>query len=209
MISLLPLNRVIVLVAVVYSVMAILLGGAYSIVNGDSEFSTIFRVAVSGSFVLNAMLVAILYVGWKSVWKRIPSLNTVLFPDLNGLWDMTIHWHGSDREGKVSAEATIKQNLLKISMEVVSNGSDSETMLAHPKKDPESGRPILYYLYRVIPKQKGAESGDVYHGAAILKLSNKTINELSGNYFTSQNTYGHFVLTRRNSRSNDGVIKHV
>lgn len=197
MINLLPVNRVIVFVAVVYAITVIILGGGYSILTGDSQFYTIFRVAVSGAFLLNLVLVVTLWVGWKSIWKHMPSLNTLLFPDLNGLWDMTIHWHGSNREGKVSAEATIKQNFLKISMEVASEGSDSETMLAHPKQDPESGRPMLYYMYRVIPKQKGAKSGDVYHGAAILKLSNKTINELSGNYFTSQKTYGHFILTRK------------
>jgi hypothetical protein len=41
-------------------------------------------------------------------------------------------------------------------MEVRSVKSDSQTLMAQPKKDQESGRPILYYVYLVTPKALGA-----------------------------------------------------
>jgi SMODS-associating 2TM, beta-strand rich effector domain len=68
--------------------------------------------------------------------------------------------------------------------------------MAHPKRDPESGRPMLYYVYRVVPKNIDPDAGQAYEGSAILKLSNTGINELSGNYFTSRQTKGYFELTR-------------
>lgn len=110
---------------------------------------------------------------------------------------MKIHWVWGEREGTVDAIAIIKQDFTRISMEVTSPGSDSETLIAQPKKDPESGRPILYYVYRVVPRRMGVRSGLPYEGSAILRFSNSVSDALSGNYFTSQRTEGHFSLTRR------------
>ena len=109
---------------------------------------------------------------------------------------MRIHWQKADNNGVVRANALIKQDLLRISMEVSSEDSDSETLMAYPKKDPESGRPVLYYVYRVVPKNIKADAGASYEGAAILKLSNLGLNKLSGNYFTSRRSMGYFELTR-------------
>jgi hypothetical protein len=101
-----------------------------------------------------------------------------------------------DDNGVVHASAVIKQDLLRISMEVSSRDSDSETLVAYPKRDPESGRPILYYVYRVVPKSIGPDPGHSYEGAAIIKLSNERVDQLSGNYFTSRQTNGYFHLIR-------------
>lgn len=127
---------------------------------------------------------------------KVPMLNTLLFPDLNGCWRMQIHWVGPDKSGTVTAKATIRQDFLRISMEVASDGSDSETLVVKPKKDPESGRPILYYVYRVVPKKLSNETGSSYEGAAILKFEAAQTHRLSGNYFTSRKTVGHFILQR-------------
>jgi SMODS-associating 2TM, beta-strand rich effector domain len=84
-----------------------------------------------------------------------------------------------------------------VSMEVRSPKSDSQTLMAQPKKDPESGRPLLYYVYLVTPKAVGVNPSLPYHGAAILKFSETGGGELSGNYWTTQQTGGHFQLLRR------------
>ena len=83
-----------------------------------------------------------------------------------------------------------------MSMEVRSQDSDSETLIAKPKKDPESGRPLLYYVYRVVPKQTTIEPRQSYEGAAILKFDETEDEFLSGNYFTSKRTSGRFMLKR-------------
>lgn len=192
MINLVPINRMVAWIAVGYAV-ATLLGLTIMQVSTLS-----LRYALVGSSALYFILVATTSFGWKYVWRLIPSLNHWLFPLIEGKWDMTIHWQGVDASGVVQAEATIKQNFFRISMEVSSNGSDSETLIAQPKKDPESGTPLLYYVYRVTPKLKNGESGADYKGAAILKFSpSEALMALKGNYFTSAKTTGYFELVKR------------
>src|SRR5207302_1380783 len=96
--------------------------------------------------------------------------------------------------GVVKAKATIKQDFLRFSMEVASPKSDSLSLIAQPKKDPESGRSLLYYIYLVIPKDVGPNPSLAYHGAAILRFSETGGGQLSGNYWTSKRTSGHFEL---------------
>ncbi|MHC4042235.1 Cap15 family cyclic dinucleotide receptor domain-containing protein [Bradyrhizobium sp. 23AC] len=153
-------------------------------------------IAFSGATILNLVLLFLIYVGWRQAWAMFPQLNQLIFPDLNGQWTMNIHWQTAEGSGLVAAKAQIKQDLLRVSMEVFSRDSDSETLIALPKKDPESGRPILYYVYRVIPKHNKAGAGSSYEGSAILRISSVGFDRLSGNYFTNRRGTGHFDLNR-------------
>jgi hypothetical protein len=198
MINLLPIERVIGLVSVVYAVL-IALAVAISWEFGDHS-QTIWGsivYAFSGATALQLVLMAWVYLGWKHLWKRIPALNRLLFPDIGGEWEIKINWHRDGQEGVVDAEATVKQDFLRVSMEVRSPKSDSQTLIAQPKRDPESGRPRLYYVYLVTPKAVGANPGPPYYGAAILTFSEIGGGQLSGNYWTTQQTSGHFRLLRR------------
>ena len=157
MITLLPLSRVIVAVSVVYScIVAIVIGVVAENSDSPNLWNNI-KIAIAGATALNIALLLAIHFGWKWIWLQFPSLNMLLFPNLNGTWSMKIHWVGDDREGEVDASAVIKQDFIRISMEVTSPGSDSETVIAQPKKEPESGRPILYYVYRVVPKRLGGQ----------------------------------------------------
>ena len=153
-------------------------------------------IAISGATLLNVVLLFLVTIGWKQIWSLFPALNRWVFPDLNGEWQMMIHWQGTETSGIVPAKAQIKQDLLRISMEVFSRDSDSETLIVYPKRDPESGRPILYYVYRVVPKNIKQGVGGSYEGSAILRLSSSGKDRWSGNYFTSRQTLGHFELSR-------------
>lgn len=197
MINLLPLNRVISIIAVMFAtVVALILLAVFEFSDHPTLYSSV-KIALAGATILNAALLGFMYFAWERMWSRFPVLNTLLFPNLNGLWNMTINWTTASGSGVVEADASIKQNFVRMSMEVMSQRSDSESMLVHPKKDPESGRPCLYYVYRVVPKQTDTNSGPVYFGAAILKFSKSETDVLRGNYFTSQQTKGHFVLTKK------------
>jgi hypothetical protein len=122
-----------------------------------------------------------------------------LFPNLDGEWEMEIHWRkNSETHGKVSAKAVIRQNFTRISMEVAAPDSDSEILIARPKRDPESGHPLFYYKYRAVRKQKGKNTGADYIDAAILRFKDEGGGKLNGNYFTSAHATGHFVLSRTN-----------
>src|ERR1700722_995327 len=167
MIGLLPIGRVIAFTSGIYAVfvaLALVLSWRF----GDQP-QTIFGsigFAFSGATPLQLALMGWFYFGWRRLWRWIPILNRLLFPDIGGEWKIEIHWQRHGHEGVVDAEATVSQNFLRVSMEVRSPKSDSQTLIAQPKKDPESGRPLLYYVYLVTPKAVGANPGRPYYGAA-------------------------------------------
>lgn len=196
MISLLPIGQVIGIISVVYAALIALavaiswkFGGHSQTIWGSIAF------AFFGATVLQLALMGWFYFGWRHLWRWFPALNR-LFPDISGEWKIKINWHWEGRRGVVNAEATVRQDFLRVSMEVRSPKSESQTLIAQPKRDPESGRPLLYYVYLVTPRAMGANPSQPYHGAAILKFSETGGGELSGNYWTTQQTGGHFRLLR-------------
>lgn len=195
MINLLPIGKIISLIAVTYAtICCLILWGVY---DENTTLSAALSIATGGSFLVNALLALLLCVGWRRLWRAFPMLNDLLFPDLNGTWDMVIHWEWEDKKGTSRANATIKQNFLKIGMDVEAEDSDSQTLVAKPKKDAETGRAALYYVFLTTPKHKA--NFDVqapYSGTAILKLSLEGKRLLKGNYFTSRKTVGYYELTR-------------
>lgn len=195
MINLLPLTKVIATISALYAVfISIILFFIYDVDSGITEGAIL---ATKGATAINLFLLGFIYFGWKWLWKKMPFLNKLLFPDLNGEWDMTIHWKWGDKEGIAQATAHIKQDFLKMSMEVNSEDSDSNTLLAKPHKDPESGRAILYYMYRSTPKLKNGNSSSPYDGTAILKIDHTSLDLLEGNYYTDRTTTGHYELKRK------------
>jgi SMODS-associating 2TM, beta-strand rich effector domain len=195
-ISILPITRVVGAVAVSYGVCVALIVAIVWKIGDEPTLKSSMGIALSGGTVLNLLILFLIYIGWKRIWSLFPVRNNLVFPDLNGAWKMRIHWHGMGTSGIVPARVQIKQDLLRISMEVYSRDSDSETLAAVAKRDPESGRPMLYYVYRVVPKKVRIDAGASYEGSAILKISDIGNDRLSGNYFTSKQTLGHFELTR-------------
>lgn len=201
MLALISPLRVISTIAVTYSAVCLLLVLLASSFLPDLGVLASLRIVFSLALLLDLALLLTVNYWWRAVWRWLPILNTALFPDLNGDWRMTIHWQGVTDEGDpvdgiVQATASVKQNFLHMSMEVESEDSDSETLMAKPKKDPESGRPLVYYVYRVVPKKTKTRTGPSYEGAAILKFEGTHSVRLTGNYFTSRMRQGHFTLER-------------
>lgn len=201
MLALISPLRVISAIAVAYAAFCVLLVLlAIRFFPGTDPWASL-RIVFSAALVLDLALLLTVNFWWRTLWTKVPALNTALFPDLNGDWRMTIHWSGVNEEGDpvegiVQATASIKQTFLHMSMEVESEDSDSETLMAKPKRDPESGRPLVYYVYRVVPKKTKAKAGLSYEGAAILKFDRGHSARMTGNYFTSRMRQGHFTLER-------------
>jgi nucleoside phosphorylase len=117
------------------------------------------------------------------------------FPDISGEWAMEIHWHRGGAAGKLDATAFIRQGFQSINMAVRSTGSDSHTIVAQASRD-ETGGAVLHYMYEVEPRAIGSDAQGPYKGAAILRFYPEN-EELSGNYWTSRLTKGHFKLNRK------------
>jgi hypothetical protein len=196
MILLFPLTRIITYIAISYAIVPVLfLYFTWPADNNQSVYSVV-KIALGGSAALGVILYLFFEYAWRLIWRLFPSLNTKFFPDLNGKWEMKIEWNRQNNNGVAYATADIKHDLLRFSMEVHSRDSDSETLLAQPKKDAESGRPSLFYVYRVVPKRTAGRIDPPYTGVAVLKLSSINQHGLEGNYFTDAMTQGHFELTK-------------
>lgn len=187
--------RVMGFVAIAYCICVIII---YELLNiyQPEQTSELFGIALRGGAFLNFVFLGFIYWGWRKLWALLPFLNSYLFPDLNGEWNMTIYHRKDGKSGKVQAKAFIKQNWLSMSMEVLSKDSDSQTLAIVPKKDPESGRAQIFYFYRVIPKKTGIKISESYEGSAYLRFFEAGPIKLAGNYFTSVATDGHFELVR-------------
>jgi hypothetical protein len=195
MINLIPIIKLISSIAISYGLLVAII--VWISFDPTASLWSSVRWSLAGATMIELLLLGVIYVWWRQIWQKIPLLNNVIFPDLNGTWDMTINWtHANGNSDIVHAIAHIKQDFLKISMDVDSPKSYSETLMAKPKKHPESGFPILYYIYRNIPKQINGHSGISYEGSAILNLDHKDFCCLKGNYFTNAYTRGYFELSK-------------
>jgi len=192
MIHLLPFSKLISGAAIINGIVVTLIFWSYS----NLTFNQIIRIALVGATVIDIVLFVLLYFGWEWLWEKFPKLNHLLFPNLNGTWKIKIHWKGIESDGEVNGLAYIKQDFLQISMEVDTANSESETLCTKSFKDPASGRPILYYMYRVIPNNTTSNNTEAYEGSAILKLDHRCSNSLKGNYYTSRQTTGFFELLK-------------
>jgi SMODS-associating 2TM, beta-strand rich effector domain len=191
MINLFPITKVISWVAVVYA-SAVVLFALLLNVGGIAALGTAFK----GVAVLNLVLLGVAIVGWKHIWRWVPKLNDWVFPNLNGKWVVDIHWNWGRKSGQKTANAFIKQSLLKISIELSSDESESETLLVVPHKDVHSSRPGLYYIYRNVGIAGAAKKQDPHIGAAILKVDQESNELLRGNYFTDRSTNGQYTMRR-------------
>ena len=198
MIRILSIGRIVTLIAVVYAILVIVCSTIISQF-GDGAWDAwgIIKFALSGAAVLEGMLMVWMYFGWRWLWRCVPALNRWVYPDIGGEWNITINWQGEGRQDVVEAKAIIRQDFLRMSMEVISDKSDSETLIAEPRKVQESGTPFLYYVYLVTPRLVDEEAGSPYFGAARLRFFDDKGEELSGNYWTSKRTSGHFRLSRQ------------
>ncbi|MGP9768497.1 hypothetical protein ACT3UM_22520 [Halomonas sp. AOP13-D3-9] len=195
--------RVMGFVAIAYCICVI---GVYEFLNRyhSDQTAELFSIALRGGAVLNLLFLGFVYWGWRKLWALLPFLNSWLFPDLNGEWNMTIHHRKGGKNDQIQAKAFIKQSWLSMSMEVLSKDSDSQTLAIVPKKDPESGRAQIFYFYRVIPKKTGIKMSEPYEGSAYLRFFEAESIKLAGNYFTSVATDGHFELVRPFQNSSSG-----
>jgi SMODS-associating 2TM, beta-strand rich effector domain len=199
MIGLVSATSVIRWIAVIYAVTVFMAVGLLAYIHAEpiSPWKAT-TVAISASFALQATLLLLIHIGWPLFWRIMPKLNEWLYPDIRGSWDMEITIATGNLAGTmIRTKAIIKQDLLRISMNVEAPSSRSVTLSAVPKKDSESGLPELHYVFEVTTKPKAGEHARIYRGAAILDIDPKGKLALSGNYWTTEGSSGHYKLFDR------------
>lgn len=187
MINLYPITKIIAMFSVLYAVLIITV---LPFLNISINVTNILKYATT----FEIIIISILVFSWRFIWKKIPKLNDWLFPDINGTWNVEIHWNWKQNNGKIKSglkkgEVIIKQNFLTLSMELSTDESESETLVIQPKKNPTSGNISFYYIYRNTPKGNKLKLKP-HIGTAILKVNAKNNAILEGNYFTDRDTKG-------------------
>jgi len=199
--TVLPVARIVTSIAIAYAVFLALFGSLFWWwTGGRQDALTIAGWAMTGSTFLNLVILYFLSIGWRKIWRKVPWLSENVFPDLTGEWDFELSYHGDFGEGTAFGRATIKQSLLKISIQVQTGKSLSHTLSVTAQMDAEAQAPLLQYLYRVNPEPVLGPAGMPYRGAAILHYV-KDDDLLRGKYWTERPTFGEYVLRRAESRS--------
>lgn len=195
MINLFSITKLIVAFALVYFLIVAGLIYVLSIFGFTESSDT--RVAFLVGSVFELFLIYLFASGWRKIWGRFPMLNDLLFPDLNGQWNAKIHWNWDGKSGTKDGTVIIKQSFIKLSVDLVTDESESKTLMVKPFKSPESNQAAFYYMYHSEAKATSYESKKDHKGAAILYLGLEDNNKMSGNYFTDRETFGHYVFTRK------------
>ena len=162
---------------------------------GSDDLSNNIITSIRYAAVFEVIILSVLLFLWEYIWKFFPKLNKLLFPNINGTWDAEIHYEWNGKKDMKEGRAIIKQNFINLSIEFITNQSETETLIVQPKRNAESGRLQLYYIYRTIPNNSTAAQQNSYMGTAILKFDPDNNCLLQGNYFTDRDTKGVFKLS--------------
>lgn len=201
-----------------------------------------FRLASSLSSAAIILLGLIFYgrthgAVWRMIWRRFPSLNRWVFPDLNGVWVGTAqsNWPAIAklRDAAGSPEALdlnelfeqdlldspiviqIKCNIFGISINSYQSNrsSKSKSLSSSLERDLHAESYILNYTYRQENLSASSTDSETHEGAAIVVLDYADLNEAHGSYWTKRcwedgrNTAGKLILRRVCDRSDLSFAK--
>ena len=147
---------------------------------------------------------------WRIIWRRHPSLNTILFPDLNGIWVGTTgsNWptiskmfdaargHYSVTENDLyetlrqtdAMAMEIKASLFKVQIVAALSSTNgfSRSVTVRPWKD-NHGHLHLTYVYEQETPDPAISDVETHLGAADLVIDLEDIETAKGEYWTRRN----------------------
>lgn len=157
------------------------------------------------SSIIGSLLVVGANLIWRRVWRVLPVLNRVFFPDLNGKWEGTLQttWVDPDTSQvppPIATKVTIRQGILSISVKQRTEESDSWATRVIAEANSDADRYRLWYSYSNKPKAAVSHRSCDHDGVAWLEVSlGDDPDELRGQYFTSRRTSGDILLRRVSS----------
>lgn len=152
--------------------------------------------------IIGSVLVVIANLIWRRIWRILPILNRVFFPDLNGKWEGTLQttWIDPDTNQvppPIATKVTIRQGILSIAVKQRTDESDSWATRVIAEADADADRYRLWYSYSNKPRAAVSHRSCDHDGIAWLEVSlSDDPDELRGQYFTSRRTSGDILLRR-------------
>ena len=148
---------------------------------------------------------------WRILWRRFPSLSRVVYPDLNGIWyGMTLsNWPVVSRlrEAAASEEAVDPARLAEIELisgevaieirsslfgmsvrsSVSTANGDPTSVMVRARKNSETGKFELFYIYRQKTSDAQAAEESSHLGTTMLEVAASGTPCLDGFYWTRRN----------------------
>lgn len=154
------------------------------------------------AFIVGTLFTGLANFTWRWLWRRVPSLNRWLFPDLNGTWTGTLQSTWIDpatgkSPGPIPTIVTIRQTLFNISVKMKTGESSSYSTRVIAEAEPQADCYRLWYSYDNRPIASVQHRSNRHEGVAWLEVSlADDPDKLSGQYFTARKTSGDIEVTR-------------
>lgn len=157
----------------------------------------IWFVSIAATMI-TIIIIPVVQLLWRLLWRAAPPLNRWLFPDLNGTWTgEAVPIEGPARPITV----WLRQGLFDITVTLQSDQLESHSTRALAEHDRKAHRFRIWYGYDGRPPPELAKTNPRHEGLACLEIDPETDRErLNGRYFTDRGTAGRLVLTRRSGQ---------
>jgi hypothetical protein len=168
----------------------------------NAQQPSVFKGISVAVFIIATATLFIAEWSWRWFWKKIPLLQRLVFPDLNGVWkgNLVSTWIDpttGQPKPPIPTEITIRQGLLSTSVSLKTGESYSYSTRAFLEPYRATRRYRISYNYCNAPKAALGHRSAPHDGSAYLELDlDGDENHLTGSYFTSRKTTGDLSVKR-------------
>lgn len=174
---------------------AVAAGTAWVAMNGWQRGSLLATIIVTvGGTLLNFV--------WPVLWRWMPFLNKVVFPNMNGVWKgkLASTWIEPEtglNPSPIKAEITIVQGLFETTVLLATSESESSSSRCLLEYDRRAGVARLWYAYGNKARAGIAARSPRHEGVAWLEMNlRKSMSVREGEYFTDRKTGGEIRVSR-------------
>lgn len=135
-------------------------------------------VSVAGSMII-ILLTILLQVYWKALWRWLPALNRIVFPDLSGTWrgELRPNWVDPKTNHSVrpkSISVIIEQTWLEISVRMKTDEAESFSNRVFLEREKGTHIFRIWYGYRHRPRPEYRPANPPHDGMAYLEYDAAT-----------------------------------
>ena len=180
-------------------------GPALSAATGQTM--SLIKLASPIALFIGVVLTTVAGLIWRWLWRSVPALGRLVFPDLNGRWDGTLvsNWiDPATNKGVAPIPTTIRiyQTLLGVTVRMKTGESTSLSSRAFLVPFREAGLFRVWYSYDNSPRAQVRSRSRPHEGVAYLDFELSAAGELKGRYYTDRGTMGDIILTRSSDDPN-------
>lgn len=156
----------------------------------------------AATFIVGTVLLFLVNLSWRPLWKQFPILARKLFPDLNGRWEGTLLSTWIDPAmgqalAPIPATITIEQTLLTTDIRLRTAESESHSVHVLLERLQTSGRFRVWCDYKNGPKAQFRHRSAPHDGVAVLEIDMQSGPDLlEGRYYTERKTTGDISVRR-------------